>query len=153
MSGLEQYGEVIALKGQLAVVRVRRHSACSQCGRCGLGITGGEPVDPEVEVKNPIGAQVGQVVRITMDTRQLLKASFVVYLLPILGLISGILLGETLGGRLGLGLELRGVDLTGVGLGLIFMFAVYYFVRRWDKKIAENARFRPVAVDVVETAE
>lgn len=147
---MEQFGEVIAIKEQLAVVRVRRHFACSQCGRCGLGIAGGEPLDPEIEVKNPIGAKVGQVVRITMDTRQLLMGSFVVYLLPIMGLILGILLGETLGPSLGLGFAFRGVELTGLALGVVFMMLVYYFVRRWDKKLAASGRFRPVAVDVVD---
>lgn len=150
---MEQYGEVIDIRDQLAVVRVRRHSACRQCGRCGMGITGGEPLDPEVEVRNPIGAQVGQVVRITMDTRQLLLASFIVYLLPILGLILGIILGGSLSGPLGLDFGGRGVDMAGVGVGVLFMAIIYYFVRRWDKKIAASHRFRPVAVDVVETEE
>jgi len=146
---VEQFGEVIAVKEGAALVRVRRHSACRDCGRCGMGTAGGEPVDPEIEVRNPIGAVVGEVVKISMDTRQLLAASFLMYLLPVLGLILGVALGQWAALEFDLAAG-RGADLTGLGLGLILMALIYVFARRRGDRMAASARFKPVAVAVVE---
>ena len=149
---MEQYGEVIAVMEGTARVRVRRHSACRDCGRCGMGIIGGEPVDPEIEVRNPIGAQVGQVVKITMDTRKLLSASFLMYLLPILGLITGVALGQGAALRLNLA-QGRGADLAGLALGLFIMALIFAFARWRGRRMTASPRFIPVAVAVVEAGE
>ena len=145
---MEQFGEVIALGQGTALVRVRRHSACRDCGRCGMGIIGGEPVDPEIEVENPIGAEVGQVVKIRMDTRQLLAASFLMYFLPIVGLILGIVLGQWAAPSLGLEAG-RPAELAGLGVGLALMALTFAFARRRGGKMAASSRFKPVAVAVV----
>lgn len=149
---MEQFGEVISVKDKMALVRVRRHSACRDCGRCGMGIAGGEPVDPEIEVRNPIGARVGEVVRISMDTRQLLAASFLMYLLPVIGLILGIALGQWAVLELELAAG-RGADLAGLGFGLFIMVLIYAFARRRGSKMAASSRFKPVAVAVVQERE
>ncbi len=150
---MEQFGEVIAVEDKVAIVKVRRHSACRQCGRCGMGITGGEAPDPVVEVKNPIGARVGQVVKITMETRQLLFISFIVYLLPILALIAGIVIGLGLADAFGLAAEGRIGDIISIGLGLFLMVATFFFIRGWDRRVAGSSKMKPVAVDIVEEEE
>ncbi len=150
---LEQFGEVISVDDATAVVKVRRHSACRECGRCGLGITGGEAIDPVVEVNNPIGARVGQVVKITMDTKKMLLVSFVVYLVPVLSLILGIILGQFMIDSLELAAEGRTGEIASIVLGIFLMVVTFVFIRRWDKKVGSSARFKPVAVSIVETKE
>ncbi len=150
---MEQFGEVIAVEDKMAIVKVRRHSACRQCGRCGMGITGGEAPDPVVEVKNPIGARVGQVVKITMESKQLLFISFIVYFLPILALILGIVLGMAFTDAFGLASEGRLGDIISVTLGLFLMIATFFFIRGWDRRVAGTSKMKPVAVDIVEEEE
>lgn len=147
---MEQFGEVITVENDIAIIKVRKHAACHQCGRCSISITGGEPLDPVVEVENIVGARVGQIVKITVESKKLLFASFVVYLVPVLFLILGIALGPWLVEVSGLAPGARSGDLVGLGAGLALMVVVFFFIRQWDKKIASSNDFKPVAVAVVD---
>ncbi len=147
---MEQFGEVITVENDTALIKVRKHAACHQCGRCSISITGGEPLDPVVEVENIIGARVGQIVKITVESKKLLFASFVVYLVPVLFLILGIALGPWLVDITGLAPGVKSGDMVGLAAGLVFMVVVFFFIRQWDKKLSSSDDFKPVAVAVID---
>ncbi len=78
---METYGIVKATAGRTAVVKVIRESACggncASCNACGKK-------EIETVVKNPIGAQWGDFVRINTSGKKVLQSAFFLYLLPIL---------------------------------------------------------------------
>ena len=75
-------GIVIRADGNVATVKIKRSSACGHdCGECNLC----KNPDIEVKILNPIGAQVGDRVRIGTDTSKVLKDAFLLYMLPIIG--------------------------------------------------------------------
>ena len=80
---MERIGTVTEEKGETAVVHLRRHLSCENCGRCG-GLLGSEDRrEHYVEALNPIRARSGQKVLIEMDDRRALFIAFMLYLVPV----------------------------------------------------------------------
>ncbi len=78
-------GIVIKTKGNTATVKIKRSSACGHdCGECNLC----KNPDIEVEILNPIGAVVGDRVKIGTDTAKVLKSAFLLYMLPVIGALA-----------------------------------------------------------------
>lgn len=75
-------GTVTKLNGNIATVRIKRSSACGHdCGECNLC----KNPDIEVEILNPIGAKIGDRVKIGTDTSKVLQDAFLLYMLPVTG--------------------------------------------------------------------
>lgn len=94
---MEQTVTVIALEpGDVALVEHLRPSACSgDCHRCaGCGAV---QQTMRLRANNPIGAQVGDWVKLHSSSRVVLKAAFVVYFLPLVLFFLGYGLGSALG--------------------------------------------------------
>ncbi|OPX91521.1 MAG: SoxR reducing system protein RseC [Pelotomaculum sp. PtaB.Bin117] len=88
----EAEGIIIALDGKIAKVRAGRHSDCDSCGAC--------PGDKAavMDVYNRVDAKVGQRVIIEIPEANMLKAAFVVYLLPLITIFMGYLIGVWISG-------------------------------------------------------
>lgn len=125
---MEQVGHVVDIKEGKAIVMVKRHDVCGKCGGCGVAVSGSG--DNYVEAVNVVNAAIGQNVRVAMKTSHVLKASFVVYIVPIIALLAGIWLGQTLEGTFDV---LGRFDLI---LGFVFLIGSYLLVRGYDKKVA-----------------
>ena len=126
---MEQIGLVVEVKDDMAIVAVQRHDVCAKCGACGVAVSGrGET---QLKALNKVNATVGQTVKVTSDTAYVLKASFVVYLLPILALLLGIYVGQQVEGNFA---ALR-MDII---LGFAFLLASYLLVRSYDRKAAQQ---------------
>ena len=83
------------IKGQnkTAWVRIVRSGACESCSsRDSCKVSSGQ--GEEVEVANEINARIGDRIQIMMATGSLLKATFLLYLFPILCMILGGLIGH-----------------------------------------------------------
>jgi sigma-E factor negative regulatory protein RseC len=78
------------LPGGRVRVSVPRSEACHSCAARGACKTlGGQTRDVELTVENPIGAEIGDLVRLSLPESAVVQASAVLYLLPALGLIGG----------------------------------------------------------------
>ena len=78
-----------------ALVRIQPSSACASCksrGTCDVS----SDKRMVIEVANDLQARIGDRVQISMPEGSLLKLSFLVYFLPILALVVGALLGDSL---------------------------------------------------------
>lgn len=124
---MDQSGVVVAIKGKMAVVEVKRVSACGdKCSSCGGGCD--TPVS-RIEVANGKNATVGDLVTLNVSDKVMLQSTFLMYTLPLIGLIFGIVLASWLTPYWGLS-----SDLALLGTGLFFMGATYYVVAKWVKK-------------------
>ncbi|MBF0255351.1 MAG: SoxR reducing system RseC family protein [Gammaproteobacteria bacterium] len=98
---IESDARVVAIEGGRTWVEADRRSSCGQCsasGSCGgslfAELFGSRPV--RVEVTNPIQAQVGQQVIVGLPEQAMLRGSLGLYLLPLVGLMAGALIGQWL---------------------------------------------------------
>ena len=99
---LEEEGVVLAIDGDIAEVVTRKKSACGGCAaRSGCGTSLVESLFPSrtrsFRASNEVRAQEGDQVVIGLDESALQTASLLVYLVPLLGLIGGAILGAWLG--------------------------------------------------------
>ncbi len=117
---LEEKGIVVAVPDpQKAQVKVSRSGACGQCASkrvCHALDTGKEML---VTAGNPLQAKIGQQVLLSLPGKTFLRASLIVYLIPLLALFGGAVIGQQVS-------EAWAVVGTFLGLGLSFSGLWYY---------------------------
>jgi sigma-E factor negative regulatory protein RseC len=91
-------GKIVSIDGGMATVKVERTAACPRCasGRgCGAGLLSGSSQPALLEVSVPLRQQFseGDEVRLTLEPAHLLRATMLVYGLPLLGIVVMLLLG------------------------------------------------------------
>lgn len=121
----KEEGIVIKIVPEGAVVRVKKKDACHGCPSatlCHMGKSG----EREVLAKNPVGAHEGQMVEIEIRDGLLLRASFIIYILPLFGLLIGALLGRWFIRSFGL---MSSEDIGAVIGGLTCMLAVFILIK------------------------
>ena len=126
-------GIVTRIDASGAWVKTVRSDCCESCTSKGMCHTMGGGKEMEVPAVNAAGARVGDRVVLKMDTAPFLKATFLVYLFPVLLLMGGATAGEWLARTSGAYSPLPAV-LLGLGslvLGLVVMkFAADRLARR-----------------------
>lgn len=123
---------------QQAEVEITRSSACGDnCASCGLcpGQTA------RVFAVNDINACVGDRVAIEMSDKNVLGAAFLVYIVPIIALIAGYLLGDILFKS----------EPLGVLTGIIFMAVTFIVIMRIDRK--NKRKYTPRIVQIITEGE
>lgn len=94
---LREKAEVVSRCGSQARIRIHRNSACSQCRAQSACYA----LDPEARIvefsiPDPLNTSVGDTVEIVIRPRSVLTASSLAFLLPVLGLLAGALIGNLL---------------------------------------------------------
>ncbi|MBP1765422.1 MAG: positive regulator of sigma RseC/MucC [Firmicutes bacterium] len=79
----QQEGIVIETRGDMARVKTSRHNDCENCGAC----PGNSAI--VLDARNPLDAKIGQRVVIEIQEVNMLKAAFIVYVLPLLAAFAG----------------------------------------------------------------
>lgn len=125
---MEQIGFVINTKDDMAKVIVNRVSACGgSCSSCGSSCnTSGV----ELEIKNTLGAKPGDYVELKANTSQILKTAFIIYLIPLLLMIAGIIGGVLIFKSIGY----ENYETYGFIVGLVFLGLSYVLLKIIDSK-------------------
>lgn len=137
----EEEGEVIAVEGNQAKVRVIRSPACDSCSTrktCGL-LGEGETV---LTALNTVGATKGQRVRVSLKVEGGVKASFILYLVPLAGLVAGALIGyhtQFLGDK-----DISGAVFSLLFVALTFIGIKYYAHLRYSGDQSYNPKITKV---------
>jgi len=139
---LREEGRVINLKGDLATVEIERKSACGTCRACALG-TGNTMI---TEAENPLGAKIGQRVRVEISSRAILRGAFLIYIFPLLALILGMVLGITITNRVGFKESSQTVGLV---LGLVFLVLSFVLIWRYNKRIKDKSAYRSKIIQII----
>lgn len=86
---MKEWGRIIALKGKTAVLSMQKNEDCEKCGKCRAGREENEMI---MEVKNNVGAQIGDTVEVTDQSRSLPVRLFIRIGIPAIdGIIGGII--------------------------------------------------------------
>ncbi|MEW5801984.1 MAG: SoxR reducing system RseC family protein [bacterium] len=137
-------GMVTAVEGSYALVKVIRKSSCAHCpsaGSCHIE----SDRDMIVRAQNGVGARVGQRVQLFIAPRSVLAASFLLYIIPLFGLILGAIIGKLLLSVVWPGLS---SELLSAGAGLITMGGTFAGIRYYDRRRMSKTRFMPRIIQV-----
>jgi sigma-E factor negative regulatory protein RseC len=98
----------------------------------------------EVEASNEAGAVEGDRVLIAFDTSSMMKASFLIYLLPILSMILGGFIGQSIA------FEINGnpTHYSVVG-ALVFVILAFVVIRIVGKRLAKKEGYHPKILRVL----
>ena len=134
----EQEGIVLETFGDMAKVKASRHNDCDNCGAC-PGNTA-----MILEVRNPVGARKGQLVLFEIQQVGMLKAAFVVYVLPLLAVLVGVVAGwyvaENYGGN---------ILWYQIGGGFLFFLLSIAYVKLFDRNARSSVKMQPVILRIL----
>jgi sigma-E factor negative regulatory protein RseC len=137
---IEETGTVVELRGkQIAMVVCEKSSLCEHCATSGACHIGDDGRARMVEAYNPLGAAVGDKVRVAVSTRTFLQSGFIVYIVPLLALVVGAVVGRLAGEALVNGPD---PDLLSAIFAVFFMIGSFLVIRVGSRALSAEA-FRP----------
>jgi sigma-E factor negative regulatory protein RseC len=139
-------GIVKKVEGNRAWVATTRTGACKACtARAACHSMGGGEKEMEVEVINQAGAMVGDRIVIGFRTGSLLKATFLLYVFPVLCLLFGAVAGQKLG-------ESLSVDpaLSSLFIGFLCLGISILIVKTTGNKMSEKQEYQPKIVKILQ---
>lgn len=138
-------GLVKETKGNLLTVRIVRREACGECRAC---LSGMMENDMDIEAKNLCDAEVGDWVELELQENAFMNAVLIMYGIPLIGFLAGILLGYFVVGPL---LPIS-ESLTAILLGALGIFICYMWIKSQNPRW-ESGKYRPLAVSLAEEGE
>lgn len=138
---IEERATIVALEDGFAWVESERRSSCGSCSAskgCGTATLQKVMGNRRTRLKaiNQAHADIGDRVVIGVQEQALLKGSLYAYILPLLTLLAGALLFETL-------FASEGLTVLGGLAGLLLGFV---FLQRLSLRVAGDARFQAVVL-------
>lgn len=126
-----------------AWVKTTRSSACASCSSKDACQGGGGGKEMEVEAINSADARVGDRIVLNIRTSSLLKATFLLYVFPILAMIAGAVIGQAVA-------VIRGADPSGLSalFGFLFFGLAFIVIRIAGRRLSTQASYKPEIVKV-----
>ena len=139
-----EQGIVTKTDSSAAWVKTVKSSACEGCSARGSCHSLGSSDAMEVKAINEVGAKVGDRIVLSLETSSLLKASFLLYVFPILLLIIGALIGQEIAPY---------IDFNPSGfsaiMGFSFFFAAVLIIKAKANKMAGKNEYRPKVIKII----
>jgi sigma-E factor negative regulatory protein RseC len=144
---MEETGIVEELKPNgFALVRATSGNSCESCKARGACHALGGGTERRVTALNRVGAAPGDQVLMTIGTGSFLKASFIVYLFPVLALVVGSLLGEKYSDRIW---PARNPETVAVVMGLLSLVVSFLLIRLFSRRAGQSEKYYPVIERVI----
>lgn len=132
-------GLVIEVIDNVAKIKVGRHNDCKNCGAC----PGSDSVI--ISANNKVGAKPGQRVAFQMKEVNILSAAFVVFILPLIAAVIGVLLGWVVGKYSGFNTHI--FQIAG---GIIAFLLSMIFVKLFDRSTTESEKSQPEIISILQ---
>jgi len=140
---IEEEGVIAEVDGNIAKVAILKKSACEQCAVSGVC----HPGDQEyLEAANPLGAVKGQKVKVIVAPQIYLKASIILYGIPMAALVAGAIIAKNI--ALPYVGDARS-DLWAFIGGAFCTFVSFLFIRSYNKKVEKTQKYKPVIVEIL----
>ena len=137
-----ELGEILSVADRTAQVKLKRNTQCSSCSCAGFC----NPFGKEwmvVTADNALGAAAGQKVRVTYRVEGEVKASFILYIIPVLALLLGALIGTFFD-------PFNHTDLSAVAVGLSFVVISFLLIKTYAAwKYGRKRSYRPSISEVL----
>lgn len=145
---LEEEGTVIGIEEGYAIIQTERGSSCDGCkakSSChSMGDTEGSIM--EMRAINDMGAKVGDRVKVAIDSVIFLKSSFLIYVLPLIVMISGGVIGESYAKNNMPGAD---PDLVAGAVGISCLVISFLLIRLWSKSLEKKREYHPQIIRII----
>jgi sigma-E factor negative regulatory protein RseC len=141
---IEEEGIVMETTGGLAKVAILAKSACEKCASSEVCHPQGE--DSLMEASNPLGAKKGQKVKVVVAPQVYLKASIILYGIPMTVFVAAAIIGKNLAQKFS---GEAHSDLWAFISGMALMVVSFFFLRRYNKKVERTQEYKPVIVEIL----
>lgn len=141
---IEEEGIVADVVGDIARVSIMSKSACEKCSASGICHPGEEEY---MEASNPLGAKKGQKVKVVLAPQVYLKASIILYGIPMAVFVAAAIAGKNLGLRYG---AESASDLWAFIAAVVSMAVSFLFIRMYNKKVEKTQEYKPVIVEILD---
>ncbi len=98
----------------------------------------------EVEAIDTVGTGVGDKVLVGFETSSLLKASFLLYIFPILCMIIGAIIGQ----KVALSIQFNPSAMSAV-FAFLFLFLSFLVVRKTGNRLATKESYKPKVIRIL----
>lgn len=134
-------GIVIKVEGKYVYVQADAISFCSSCSNheCSMRQTKGR----ELLIENTMGAGIGDRVSFVIPSRGIVLSSVVLYGVPIIFLIAGILLGSLIPLPI-----FQDSEISGIVIGIAFLSLSFFVMRFASKRMVQHNQVTPTMVKV-----
>ncbi len=135
---MKEEGVVIEVFDGMARVRAMRGTSCDGCASRPMC----KPIEgPNVviEARNDLGAHVGERVEVAMQPKTFLKASFIVYIIPLISFVIGGAVGKRIGGT----------DVWAALCGIASLLLCYRGLWTYNKRVQKEGKYQPEIVAVL----
>ena len=140
-------GTIEKTENNWAWVKTRRKSACAGCGQkdhC-HSVDGADLMI--VKAENLVNARRGDLVEVYLSTAAKMKCLFMIYILPVLGLLIGAFAAESLSNRIGLNPDIGLALFALLGFGIALLA-----VRAFNNRVARTSSLTPAVRRVIRRA-
>jgi len=133
----EERALVVAVDGGKATVELAPHEGCGSCGLC---LAAGKKMRLALDAVD--GVQPGQTVIVAIDRSVSLRSVFLLFGLPLLGLVAGAVIGQVL--------PVPGVapDASSLLYAVVLMMAALLAAVLYDRKAAARTAPRPTILRI-----
>ncbi len=143
---IEEVGTIVELKSKsVAAVLCKKSSLCEHCASAGLCHMGEDSRSMLVEAHNTVGAEVGDRVRLVTSTRSFLQSSFILYIVPLVALIIGAIIGEMIGQYAEIGID---SNLLAAFIGTAFLAGSFLVIRVGSRAIPRE-NYMPRIIEII----
>lgn len=132
-----QEGFIIKLDGDFAKIRVSGHADCDNCQSCNVA-------NMEILAFNSIKAGMGQKVKFIMIQENMIRISFMLFILPLLSIFAGLYAGSIAASYIHF--NETAFMTIGVFLFLTTAIVIIYF---YDKRYKRNKSNFPQVIEVI----
>lgn len=143
---VEEVGTVIQKRNGQARVRLNRTEKCAGCHGCLLAEGGNYLI---VKAFDPLGAAIGDRVKIQAEAGSAAKSGFILYIIPLISLLFGYFTGSKL-------VSLMGSSSTqgwGILSALLFMALAYVVIYLIQKRLVDKHSQYMRVVKILKNAE
>ena len=145
---MEEYGLVVDIKSNnVVLIKAERSSSCEKCMTKEMCYPADDDKSMMIEAEDPIGVKKGDKVVFSVGAATVLKAGVMLYLIPLLFFIAGVVAGQVAGSAVAPGFN---KDLLSALLGFLFLICAFIGLKFYGRRAEEGGEYRPTVTRVVE---
>jgi len=142
-----EIGEVVRVFDRTVEIRVNPTEDCEACGvKSSCHARPGISKERFVTALDPFGLKKGQRVKISLESKNLVKASVIIFVLPLLGLLLGSVVGSFIAKK---AIYSDYLDLYSIIGGFAGIGFTVLGLRSYNKKLKKTHQFYPAVVEIM----